>query len=64
MNKTQWQITISHPDYCPQPNIFQISTTELSGMTCNDEFSEMIEESDALGGLIAAREAIQRCATR
>ena len=59
MEKTQWRVMISHPDYCPQPNVFQISTTELSGMTRNDEFSEMIEGSGVLGGLIAASEAIQ-----
>jgi len=59
MNNTFWQITILHPDYCSDPQIFLITTEQLNEMTRNPEFSEMIEGSGVLGGLIGAVESIQ-----
>ena len=59
MNTAQWRITIYHPDYCPDPNVFLLNTDQLRQMTCNYEFNAMIDASDVSGGLIAAVEAIQ-----
>jgi len=59
MNTKQWQVTISHPDYCPHPQTFPIATDQLSEITRNSEFSQLIEHSDVLSGLISAVEAIQ-----
>ena len=59
MTTKQWSISISHPDYCPNPNTYLVSTAQLSEMTRNEEFSDMIDRSDVLIGLIAAVEAIQ-----
>jgi hypothetical protein len=59
MNTKQWQVTISHPDYCPESQTFALTTDRLHEMTRNKEFSKMIDESRVLGGLIAAVEAIR-----
>ena len=59
MNTKQWQVTISHPDYCPVSQTFLVTTDQLSGMTRNPDFSEMIEGSNVLSGLIGAVESIQ-----
>jgi len=59
MKTKQWQITISHADYCPDSQTFAVTSDQLHEMTRNHEFSEMIDESCVLGGLIAAVEAIQ-----
>lgn len=59
MNTKQWQVTISHPDYCPNPQTFSITTDQLNEMTRNPDFSEMIEGSSVLSGLIGAVESIQ-----
>jgi hypothetical protein len=59
MNTAQWRITISHPDYCPDPNVFSLDTDQLCHITRNHEFNAMIDASDVPGALIAAVEAIQ-----
>jgi hypothetical protein len=59
MNTEKWHIAISHPDYCPDPHEFSLSTDQLKQMTSNCQFGAMIEDSAVLGGLIAAVEATQ-----
>ncbi len=59
MTNLLWQIRISHPDYCPNPQTFAIDTDQLTDMTRHLEFSKMIDGSYVLGGLISAVEALQ-----
>jgi len=59
MENSLWQIRISHPDYCPDPQIFPVTTDQLNNMTRDLEFSKIIDGSYVMGGLISAVEAIQ-----